>query len=278
MTSDPEKIEAILTASIDDFERGPHMRAAFARLANGIFAADGEHWRTSRALLRPSFDTNELSDTRRFEFHFQKIFKVLSTDGALVDLQPLYDLLTMDTATDLLFGASTSSLTLESKESAEQFHQAVKVYLRAHFRDVALELLGRMLPDRTYFRARQHIRKTVDQYALETNKKEALREETAIKTGKPKRYVFLDHVVERAKDPEVLRDQSISMLLGGTETTASLLGDLLYVLARRPEIWDKLRAEALGFTESMMNQDSVKDAIYLSYCLNESCLHAVAII
>ena len=113
----------------------------------------------------------------------------------------------------------------------------------------------------------------MDQYvhnALETNKREALRDEATIKTGKPKRYVFLDHVVERAKDREVLRDQSISMLLGGTETTASLLGNLLYVLARRPDIWNKLRAEALEFTESMMNQDGVKDAIYLSYCWNES--------
>ena len=33
---------------------------------------------------------------------------------------------------------------------------------------------------------------------------------------------------------------------------------------------DKLRAEALGSTENMMNQDSVKDPLYLSYCLNES--------
>ena len=249
VTSDPENIKAILTASFDDFERGPHMRAAFARLADGIFAADGEHWRTSRALLRPSFAKNEVSDTRRFEIHFRNFFNVLPTDGTLVDLQPLLDRLTMDTATDLLFGASTSSLTLESKESAEIFHQAVKVSLRAHFRDVALGLLGRMLPDRTYFKARQHIRKTVDQYvhnALETNRKEALRDAAALKAGKPKRYVFLDHVVERAKDPEVLRDQSISLLMGGTETTASLLGNLLYVLARRPEIWDKLRAGGPG--------------------------------
>ena len=84
----------------------------------------------------------------------ETFLNVLPTDGALVDLQPLLDRLTMDTATDLLFGASTSSLRLETEESAEKVHQAVKVSLRAHFRDVALGLLGRMLPDRTYFRAR----------------------------------------------------------------------------------------------------------------------------
>ena len=270
--SDPENVKAVLATSSNDFERGPHMRAAFCVLANGIFAADGEHWQTSRALFRPSFARDEIHDTDRFETHFRNFLHLLPTDGKMVDLQPLLDRLTMDTATDLLFGTSTGSLTAESDEEAAKFYGSAKYCLWAIFRDWNLGLLGRMLPDRKYFKARQYIYKTIDQYvriALESNAKASIGECSAGKAEQRKRYILLNHLAERDKDPIVLRDQSISALLGGAETTANLLSNLLYVLARRPEIWTKLRAEALTFDVATLDRERMKDAVYLSYCISE---------
>lgn len=126
----------------------------------------------------------------------------------------------MDTATDLTFGTSTCSLTPESNERPATFYRAVKVSLRAMFCDVHLELLGRMLPDRTYLGARQQIRETVDQYvqiALGKNRKEVMRDKSTPKIERPKQYISLDHLAERSKDPGVLRDQSISALVRGNQ-------------------------------------------------------------
>ena len=113
-----------------------------------------------------------------------------------------------------------------------------------------------MLPDRTYTRARQHVFKTVDKYvhaALESNAKDVLNGDSVANCGQHKRYILLNELVERAKDPIVLRDKSTAALLGGTETTASLLSNLLYLLSRRPEVWQQLRAEALGFGDKAIN-------------------------
>ena len=140
------------------------------------------------------------------------------------------------------------------------------------FRDWNLGLLGRMLPDRTYTRARQHIFKTVEKYvhaALESNAKAVSNGDSVANCGQHKRYILLNELVERAKDPIVLRDESTAALLGGTETTASLLSNLLYLLSRSPEVWQQLRAEALGFGDKALTREHMKEAVYLSYCINE---------
>ena len=280
--SDPENVKAVLATSSDDFERGPHMRAAFRVVANGIFAADGEHWQTSRALFRPSFARDEIHDTDRFETHFRNLLHLLPTDGRMVDLQPLLDRFAMDTATDLLFGKSTGSLTAESDEEAAKFYGSAKYCLWAIFRDWNLGLLGRILPDRTYSEAREYIYKTVDRYvriALESNAKAVIGESSTAKPEQRKRYILLNHLAEQNKDPIMLRDQSISALVGGAETTANLLSNLLYVLARRPETWTKLRAEALNFDITTLDRERMKDAVYLSYCINEcQYLHLILVV
>ncbi|KAL8784048.1 MAG: hypothetical protein Q9195_009198 [Heterodermia aff. obscurata] len=240
------------------------MRAAFRVLANDIFAADGEHWQTSRALFRPSFARDEIHDIERFETHFQNFLHLLPTDGSMVDLQAFLDRLTMDTATDLLFGTSTGSLTGESDEEAAKFCESVKYSLWAIFRDLNVGLQARMLPDWTYYKARRHIYTTVDRYvriALESNAKATIGENSACKPDQRKRYILLNHLAERNKDPIELRDHAISALLGGTETTANLLSNLLY---------------ALDFDITTLDRERMKDAIYLSYCINESLrLHPV---
>lgn len=76
----------------------------------GIFGADGQDWHEARALLRPSFAKGEMNDTHRFETHCRGFLQVLPADGVAIDLHGLLSRLSMDTATDLLFGRSTGSL------------------------------------------------------------------------------------------------------------------------------------------------------------------------
>jgi cytochrome P450 len=47
------------------------------------------------------------------------------------------------------------------------------------------------------------------------------------------------------RDRKVLRDQLVSILLAGRDTTASTLSFTFYELARHPEVFQKLRAEII---------------------------------
>jgi cytochrome P450 len=55
------------------------------------------------------------------------------------------------------------------------------------------------------------------------------------------RYVFLEALVSKTRDPVELRSQLLNILLAGRDTTASHLGWLFFSLARDPARYKKLR-------------------------------------
>ena len=82
-------------------------------------------------------------------------------------------------------------------------------------------------------------------------------------------------LVKRTTDPVQLRAELMNILLAGRDTTASLLSDTWFVLARRPDIRAKLPEEvdALGGEKPTFQQ--IKDMRYLRWVLNE-CKHRIS--
>ena len=266
VTAEPENMQAILSTSFDDFELGLNRRAGFgALIGNAIFAVDGAQWSASRALLRPSFAKSQVNDTEIFETHFQNFLQALpSEDGVAVDLHEYVECLMMDTITDFLFGSSTESLVNRQDSAATEFANTVDYALKIAFINANLGFLGRMMtyPNLKFRRSRRHLHRTIDRYV-----KRALDQQQDEKISS--KYVFIEHLSQRTTDPKVLRDELLSALLGGTGTTSSLLINLLYILARKPDVWEKLRTEALACEGLPLTQEVLRKATYARYCLNE---------
>lgn len=70
-------------------------------------------------------------------------------------------------------------------------------------------------------------------------------EELATKTKSEEGYTFLHAIASFTRDRKVLRDQLVTVLLAGRDTTASSLSWTFYELARHPEIVKKLRDEII---------------------------------
>lgn len=90
-----------------------------------------------------------------------------------------------------------------------------------------------------------------------------------VESSKKRRYVFLEHLVERTRDPDVLRDQLMSSLLGGRDTTSTLLSNLFFVLARRPDVWQKLKAEIEQIKVQAPTMEDIQGAKYARNCIQE---------
>jgi len=88
--------------------------------------------------------------------------------------------------------------------------------------------------------------------------------------GKQKRYVFLTEMLKVTRDPKQLRDELLNILLAGRDTTASLLSHTFHILARRPDIWQKLKAEIDKLNGHRPDYDTLRNLKYLKYLLNES--------
>jgi cytochrome P450 len=85
------------------------------------------------------------------------------------------------------------------------------------------------------------------------------------------KYVFLEHLAQAGYPAQKIQDELLNILLAGRDTTASALSFLFYHLARRPEIYAKLREEVLKL-ETIPTFEEIKSTKYLQWCLNEGNL------
>jgi hypothetical protein len=83
---------------------------------------------------------------------------------------------------------------------------------------------------------------------------------------------FTHSLSKFTQDRKVLRDQLVSTLLAGRDTTACTLSWLFYELAYHPDVFSRLREEILSTVgkHGMPTYEDLKGMKYLQWCLNES--------
>lgn len=79
------------------------------------------------------------------------------------------------------------------------------------------------------------------------------------------KYTFLQALESTTKDPKVLRDQIVAILLACRDTTAAALLCTTYKLARHPAVFQNLRAEVIDTIglENPPTYRNLKDMKYL---------------
>lgn len=85
-------------------------------------------------------------------------------------------------------------------------------------------------------------------------------------------FTFLHHIALSSRDPKVIRDQIMAVLLAGRDTTAVTLSWTMYELSNYPETWRKLRSrvlERVGPTRAPTYED-IKDLTCLTHALYET--------
>lgn len=97
-------------------------------------------------------------------------------------------------------------------------------------------------------------------------------EELESKTKSEKGYTFLHELASYTRDPKVLRDQLVAVLLAGRDTTAATLSWAIYELGRHPEVVQKLRAEILSVVgpDRTPTYADLKGMRYLQNVMNET--------
>lgn len=267
MTKNPENLKAMMATSFKDFNLPDNRRASFIPLlGRGIFTSDGAAWHQSRELLRPNFVRAQVADLETFEVHVSHLIEAIPRDGSTVDLQELFFRLTMDSATEFLFGESTNGLAPgTSTESNSRFTAA---YNRSQERvGRAIRAPWGALLFGSEFKADvKYVQDFVDRYV-----KRGLeyRRNHDLEKSEGGRYVFLHELAKRTDDPVRIRSELLNVLLAGRDTTASLLSNVFFVLARTPSVWAKLREEVDSLNGERPTYEQVKDMKYLKAVLNE---------
>ncbi|KAJ4415106.1 hypothetical protein N0V82_007545 [Gnomoniopsis sp. IMI 355080] len=283
-TSDPENIKAILATQFNDFGKGEIFHKEWSEfLGDSIFTTDGAMWHTSRQLLRPQFIKDRISDLDCFEEHLQTFFKAMANGGALkgddqqvnmaavngrvLDISDLFFRYTLDVATDFLLGKNVNSLCNPEQEFAHAFNEVQRIQ---NIVTRAGPLFSKLM-NKTHFRA---CLATMDDFVYQYVQ-QALAlppDELESKAKGSAGYTFLHALAAYTRDPKVLRDQLVAVLLAGRDTTASTLSWCIYELARHPAVVAKLRAQILQVVgpDRTPTYDDLKSMRYLHHVLNET--------
>ncbi|KAK1995821.1 cytochrome P450 [Colletotrichum falcatum] len=267
MTDEPANAREALTGNFDDFGiTGPRRDVVLPVLGpEAIFASDGDVWRRARAAMRPAFVRNQIADLRCFDRHVGNLMRRIPRDGSAVDLQELLFMMTMDSATDFMFGHSTNMLTEPSPEARDFTSTFDYITTRSALR-VRLGLFAFLDNDRKWADGLRAIHGYCDRY-IERARGGGGGEG---KAADPERgYVLLNELMGRGESPEYVRAQLLSMILAGRDTTASTLASLFWILARDARVMAKLRREVDGLRGRRPSWEEMKDMKYLNMVLKE---------
>ncbi|RPA80792.1 CYP52A18 [Ascobolus immersus RN42] len=276
-TCDAENIKHVLSTRFEDFALGRRNDHMVPLLGHGIFSTDGEVWKYSRSVVRPHFSKKDIEDFRSIERHFRNLVKHIDARPGLVvdNFQSLFYKMTLDSSTEFLTGTSSNTLAqlpVDGVETKNIFMEAFDKAQELIVYSMATDLESIIFKLPAWKRARDDVFKFVDekiQQALAENP-EGLEKRA---DAKPREFTILHHLISDTRDPVFLRDQILSLMLAGRDTTACLLSFATYELARHPELYAKLRREIitqLGSDESRFTFSSLKDCSYLQYVLNET--------
>ena len=127
-TMDPGNVEMLLSSRFDgttlhihlshensnfkivlDFHLGHRNSAMKAMIGDGIFTQDGPAWKQSWELLRRNLVRMQYQNLEGFREHMENMIEALQDSAGIVDLQPFFYRLTLDTTIAMILGQSVES-------------------------------------------------------------------------------------------------------------------------------------------------------------------------
>lgn len=255
--SDPTGVEHILAKNHKNY-RKPNVLLTPVRMmmGNGIFASEGEFWLRQRRMSQPAFLRNRIG---LFAPHIVTAVEQLSSkwdqqDGQTIDVLPEMMQLSLRIAGTALFSVDIS-------EDADSVGQAFRVA----FDYVSRKMNGRiMLPlavptarNREFKRSKE----LLDRVVLEIIEARRKRPE-----GRDVLGLLLaaqDEETGAGMTDQQLKDEVITMLTAGHETTAAALSWAWYLLAQDPASQERLHAEAAAHLQG--RSPTVEDVPHLPF-------------
>ena len=298
-TADPRNFQVILGTQWENFEVGPARRASFQPFLNGgMLCVDGSEWRHARELVKPSFARSHLNDYGITEKHFQNFLKSIpfeSDSRWSEDVEALgrFYAFSMDLFTDFFFGSPVGAQRSNANPSKEPevsdyesdghasevnegFDGAFDLATEYTMQRSLLQGLYFLRDGSKYRKAVAIVHKYADHFVQKAIRSAKVASDTKQVTY---RHAFINEIVTSTSNPLELRDSVLTLLLAGRDTTAGLLGWMIFFLARYPTVYEKLRHEILSrFNDTMTGVDypQLKSIQYLQWVINETLrLHPV---
>jgi len=231
----PEANHHILVSHASNFVwRDGHFRDLIGMMGDGLLTIDGDFHRRSRLIMLPAFHREHIAESVEVILAETTAATEQLTPGATVDLYAWTRHLAMRVAMRALFGLDPDGRAARSIDAAGLFEEALGFY--------ASDYLLRVLrgPRSPWARMQAAVRK-LDVLVYE----EINRRRSSGERGGDILSLLLDAEDEdgnRLSDIQI-RDEVMTLLFAGHDTTTSTVSFMFYELARHPGVVARLQAE-----------------------------------
>jgi cytochrome P450 len=238
----PDGVKHVLQDNNQNYVKGPIIARVKVLIGDGLFTSEGDFWRRQRRLAQPAFHRERIAGfadamARRTAERLAR-WEPAAASGEPIDVAAEMSALTLTIVGETLFARDLSG---EAAGAGRALAVALEVAAHRAMSYVVTPIWVPTARNRAFRRAARTLdalvyeiidgrRRTADPGADLLGTLMAARDE---ETG------------ERMS-PRQLRDEVMTFLLAGHETTAMALSWTWYLLARHPEIAEAARAETLA--------------------------------
>jgi cytochrome P450 len=238
----PQHVERVLLGKTGNFVKGITSRANPELFGNGLLTSDGDFWRRQRRLSNPAFHRQSLA--RYAEITVEEAARLMDgwKHGDKRNIHNDMMNVTLRIVLRSLFGSELG----ENMRAIEPALDRIMVS-SSGFHSIAFFLRIPTPTRKRHFLAVEKLNEVV--YALIARGREKLKsgEGIAEEAGGAKDLLTLLLTARdddgNSMSDQQLRDEVITLLLAGHETTALNLSWTWYLLAKYPEVEEKLHAE-----------------------------------
>jgi cytochrome P450 len=265
----PGHARHVLADNAANYEKGIGQIHARRVIGNGLLTSEGELWRKQRKAIKPVFQAKRISG--QLAAIAEEAENLVARMRERIGGEPL-DI--RDELTGLALGVLGRTLIdadLSAFESIGHSFEAVQDQALFEVMTLGAVPLWVPLPKQMRFRqARKDLQVIVDQLAADK-----LAVEGRVRPDGDDIISRLLDSVQDETDPKAgrtrMRDELVTLLLAGHETTASTMSWGLYLLDQHPHIWDRVHDEAVEvFGRGPLTAESVRGLTYTTMVLRET--------
>jgi enediyne biosynthesis protein E7 len=234
----PEHAGHVLVDNAANYRKGIGQVHARRVMGNGLLTSDGELWRRQRKTIQPLFQARRLAGlVTVMAEEAEKLVARLreSADRGPVDIR--------DEMTGFALGVlGRSLLDADLGRFATIGESLEAIQDQAMFEVMSLGAVPLWVPlprQLRFRRARKDLQHIVDRLAAEGRSRTGGQDIVSRLLESAGREQ--DHRAGRAR----MRDELVTLLLAGHETTASTMSWAFYLLDKHPEAWERVHAEAV---------------------------------
>jgi cytochrome P450 len=248
----PDYVERVLVANNENYVKGQSFQRTLGPITgNGILNSEGAVWRRNRHLIQPAFDPDRIREYAELMTDATEELLATWEDGETRPVHGDMMTVTLRIVARALFGVDIDEHVDEVGAALEEFMDASESL--SHF----------VLPERVPTPSRRRIeraRERLDRVVYE------LIEERRANPGERDVISMLLAVTDDGGEglsDEQIRDEVVTLLLAGHETTALALTFTAYALARHPHVEERLVAELDETLEGRV--PTIRDLANLTY-------------